>query len=114
MRINRGGPLAAQPIVVPEFVAAPVQAAPAPGVAPAQDGHLLRAPMVGTFYRAAAPGSPNFIEVGQAVTSGQTLCIIEAMKTMNQIEADRAGTLAAILVENGHPVEFDQPLMLIK
>jgi acetyl-CoA carboxylase biotin carboxyl carrier protein len=111
VRISRGGaPAAAQPLVAPE-VAAPVPAAPA---SPAPEGHLLRAPMVGTFYRAAAPGNPNFIEVGQPVTSGQTLCIIEAMKTMNQIEADRSGTLAAILAENGHPVEFDQPLMLIK
>jgi acetyl-CoA carboxylase biotin carboxyl carrier protein len=118
VRISRGAPPIAQAVMVPSVASSAVQAAPAAvaaaTVAAPQEGHFVRAPMVGTFYRAPAPGSANFVEVGQAVAGGQTLCIIEAMKTMNQIEADRAGVVAAILVENGHPVEFDQPLMLIK
>ncbi len=77
-------------------------------------GHQLRSPMVGTFYRAASPTSKNFAEVGQSVKVGDTLCIVEAMKMMNQIQADKAGTITAILVENGEPVEFDQPLFVIE
>ncbi|MBS1137668.1 MAG: accB [Proteobacteria bacterium] len=78
-----------------------------------QEGHVLKAPMVGTFYRSSAPGSRPFAEVGQAVAVGDTLCIIEAMKLMNEIESDAAGTIKAILVDNGQPVEYGQPLFLI-
>ncbi|HEX4780318.1 MAG TPA: acetyl-CoA carboxylase biotin carboxyl carrier protein, partial [Usitatibacter sp.] len=77
-------------------------------------GHVVKSPMVGTFYRAPSPGAPTFIEVGQAVTKGQTLCIIEAMKLLNEIAADASGTLKAILVENGQPVEYGQGLFLIE
>ena len=82
-------------------------------VAPAAEGHVVKAPMVGTFYRAAAPGSASFVEVGDAVQPGDPLCIIEAMKLMNEIEADQAGTVKAILVENGQAVEYGQPLVII-
>jgi acetyl-CoA carboxylase biotin carboxyl carrier protein len=77
------------------------------------EGHRMKAPMVGTFYRAGSPGAPAFVEVGQSVKQGDTLCIIEAMKLMNEIEADISGTIKAILVDNGQPVEFDQPLFII-
>ena len=77
-------------------------------------GHTLKSPMVGTFYRAPSPGAPSFVEVGQSVSKGQTLCIIEAMKLLNEIESDVAGTIKAILVENGQPVEYGQPLFLIE
>ncbi|MBW8372352.1 MAG: acetyl-CoA carboxylase biotin carboxyl carrier protein [Thiobacillus sp.] len=96
--------------------AAPVAAAPAP-VAPVEDampeGHVVRSPMVGTFYRAPAPGSKNFAEVGQSVNAGDTLCIIEAMKLLNEIESDQGGIIKAILVENGQPVEYGEPLFVI-
>lgn len=96
----------------PAPLAAPDAAAPA--AAPAEpEGHQVKAPMVGTFYRSGSPGAPAFVEVGQAVKQGDTLCIIEAMKLMNEIEADASGTIKAILVENGQPVEFDQPLFII-
>ena len=91
------------------------QAEPA-GAAPVAEpkGHTLKSPMVGTFYRAPSPGAPSFVEVGQTVSKGQTLCIIEAMKLLNEIESDVAGTVKAILVENGQPVEYGQPLFLIE
>ena len=90
-------------------------AAPAPAAAAAEPkGHTLKSPMVGTFYRAPSPGAPSFVEVGQSVSKGQTLCIIEAMKLLNEIESDVAGTIKAILVENGQPVEYGQPLFLIE
>ena len=92
--------------------AAPAAEAPAES-APATSGHVVKSPMVGTFYRAPAPTSPAFAEVGQTVKVGDVICIVEAMKMMNQIEADKAGTIEAILVENGEPVEFDQPLFSI-
>jgi acetyl-CoA carboxylase biotin carboxyl carrier protein len=92
--------------------AAPAPAAPAPP--PEPKGHALKSPMVGTFYRAPSPGAPSFVEVGQTVSKGQTLCIIEAMKLLNEIESDIAGTVKAILVENGQPVEYGQPLFLIE
>jgi acetyl-CoA carboxylase biotin carboxyl carrier protein len=76
-------------------------------------GHVVKSPMVGTFYRAPSPSSPSFVEVGQHVKVGDVICIVEAMKMMNQIEADKAGMVEAILVENGEPVEFDQPLVTI-
>lgn len=105
-------------------VSAPVQAAPAPTAAAAAEpeaavdtppsGHTVNSPMVGTFYRAASPGSKPFVDVGQTVSEGDTLCIIEAMKMLNQIEADKSGTIKAILAENSQPVEFGQPLFVIE
>ncbi len=95
--------------------AAPAQAAaPAVVAAPAITGHIVRSPMVGTFYAAPAPGSADFVSVGAQVKAGDTLCIVEAMKMMNQIEADKGGVVKQILVENGEPVEFDQPLFVIE
>ena len=92
-------------------------AAPVAAAAPAEDavpeGHIVRSPMVGTFYRAPAPGSKNFAEVGQSVNAGDTLCIIEAMKLLNEIETDQGGVIKAILVENGQPVEYGEPLFVI-
>ncbi len=87
-----------------------------PAAAPAAEpkGHSLKSPMVGTFYRAPSPGAPPFVEIGQSVSKGQTLCIIEAMKLLNEIESDVSGTVKAILVENGQPVEYGQPLFLIE
>ncbi len=94
---------------------APIAAAPAePAAAPAaSEGDVVCSPMVGTFYRSPSPSSPSFVEVGSTVKVGDIICIVEAMKMMNQIEADKAGTIGAILVENGEPVEFDQPLFSI-
>jgi acetyl-CoA carboxylase biotin carboxyl carrier protein len=77
------------------------------------EGHVVRAPMVGTFYRASSPGAKPFVDPGQSIKSGDTLCIIEAMKILNQIESDRSGKVTQILVENGQPVEYDQPLFVI-
>ena len=95
--------------------AAGTAAAEAAPTAPAEPaGHTLKSPMVGTFYRSPSPGAPSFVEVGQSVTKGQTLCIIEAMKLLNEIESDKAGVVKAILVENGQPVEYGQPLFLIE
>ena len=108
--------MAAAPMQMPMAAAATVAPAPAaPEAAKPEEppGHALKSPMVGTFYRAPSPGAPAFVEVGQAVTKGQTLCIIEAMKLLNEIESDVAGTVKAILVENGQPVEYGQPLFLI-
>jgi len=107
----------AAPIAAP--VAAPA-AAPAPAVSeepaaePEISGHKLTSPMVGTFYRSASPGAAVFTDIGQKVSEGDTLCIIEAMKILNQIEADKSGTVKAVLVENGQPVEFGQPLFIIE
>jgi acetyl-CoA carboxylase biotin carboxyl carrier protein len=109
-----------QPQAVPHFAAAaaPVAAAAAPAAAaPAAaaepTGHVVKSPMVGTFYRSSAPGNPPFVEVGAVVKEGDTLCIIEAMKLLNEIDADKSGTITQILVENGQPVEFGQPLFVI-
>ncbi|MDH1693455.1 MULTISPECIES: acetyl-CoA carboxylase biotin carboxyl carrier protein [unclassified Pseudomonas] len=104
-------PMAAAPAAAPVAAAAP--AAEATAAAPALKGTLIRSPMVGTFYRKPSPTSPNFAEVGQSVKKGDTLCIVEAMKMMNHIEADVGGVIDAILVEDGQPVEFDQPLFTI-
>jgi acetyl-CoA carboxylase biotin carboxyl carrier protein len=104
-----------QPMAMPGQQMAPAAApAPAPVAPPEPKGHALKSPMVGTFYRAPSPGAPSFVEVGQSVTKGQTLCIIEAMKLLNEIESDMAGTVKAILVENGQPVEYGQHLFLIE
>lgn len=92
----------------------PVEAVPAPEAAPAEpEGHTVKSPMVGTFYRSSAPGSKPFVEVGSPIKSGETVCIIEAMKLLNEIEADSDGVIKAILVENGQPVEYGQPLFII-
>jgi acetyl-CoA carboxylase biotin carboxyl carrier protein len=88
-------------------------APPAEPAAPAAEGHVLKSPMVGTYYRAPTPGAKPFVEVGQTVNEGDTVCIIEAMKLLNEIEADRSGVIKAILVENGQPVEYGHPLMVI-
>ncbi|UPG95042.1 acetyl-CoA carboxylase biotin carboxyl carrier protein [Luteibacter aegosomatissinici] len=119
-RVPKGGVAVAAPQVyaapaAPAAVAAPVAAAPA---APAAEpglpaGHTVKAPMVGTFYAASTPGAPAFATVGQQVKAGETIGIIEAMKMFNQIEADVSGTVVAILVENGQPVEFDEPMFVI-
>jgi acetyl-CoA carboxylase biotin carboxyl carrier protein len=95
--------------------AAPAVSAPAaaPAAAAEPTGHVVKSPMVGTFYRSSAPGAPAFVEVGATVKEGDTLCIIEAMKLLNEIDADISGTVTKILVENGQPVEFGQPLFVI-
>jgi acetyl-CoA carboxylase biotin carboxyl carrier protein len=124
VRISRHGTVAAPAPI--HYAAAPM-AAPAPAAAPVAEapvaetpaaavpaGHQVLSPMVGTFYRSPSPDSKAFIEVGQKVSAGDTLCIVEAMKMMNQIEADKSGVVTAILVEDGQPVEFDQPLVVIE
>ncbi|UTW02599.1 acetyl-CoA carboxylase biotin carboxyl carrier protein [Amphritea atlantica] len=118
VRISRGSTVVAAPAPVaaaPAPVAAPIAApvAPVAEAAPAHNGHAVLSPMVGTFYRAPSPSSASFIEVGQSVKEGDPICIVEAMKMMNQIEADKSGVVEAILVEDGQPVEFDQPLVII-
>jgi len=124
VRISRNGP-ASQPIFMPAAAmpqtmsAQPAVAQAAAGVADSQEAldepeaNLVRSPMVGTFYRAPSPGSKAFVEEGQPVKAGDTLCIIEAMKILNQIEAEKAGEVKRILVENGQPVEYNQPLFVI-
>ena len=105
---------------MPAVAPAPVApaAAPAPAAEPAApaapSGHAVKSPMVGTFYRAPAPGAKNFVEVGDKVSEGDTLCIVEAMKMMNQIDADKSGTIKAILVDDASPIEFDEPLFIIE
>ena len=113
-RLQAAAPVAAAPVAY----AAPAPAAAAPAeTAPAEpakpEGHTVTSPMVGTFYEASSPGAKPFVEIGQQVNVGDTLCIIEAMKMLNQIEADKAGTISARLVENGQPVEFGQSLFVI-
>ena len=104
---------APQMMHAPAPAAAPVAIAAAPAEDAVPEGHIVRSPMVGTFYRAPAPGSKNFSEVGQSVNAGDTLCIIEAMKLLNEIESDQGGVIKAILVENGQPVEYGEPLFVI-
>ncbi|MYL24394.1 acetyl-CoA carboxylase biotin carboxyl carrier protein [Vreelandella massiliensis] len=112
-------PAPAMPQYAPQPTHAPApQAAPAASEEPAETamtyrGEAVSSPMVGTFYRSPAPGAKSFVEVGDSVKQGDTICIVEAMKMMNQIEADRDGTIEAILVEDGEPVEFDQPMIVI-
>jgi len=122
VRISRSGATATVNTSVTPAAALPQPAAPAVPVAPAAgggpeaaapEGHILKSPMVGTFYRAPSPGAKPFVEVGQTVSEGDTVCIIEAMKLLNEIEADRSGTIKAILVENGQPVEYGHALMMI-
>jgi acetyl-CoA carboxylase biotin carboxyl carrier protein len=104
---------AAVAAVPAQVVAAPAAAAPAAAAPAAVQGHQVKAPMVGTFYRAPNPNAPAFAEVGQTVKEGDPLCIIEAMKLLNEIEADKSGVIKEILVENGEPVEYGQPLFII-
>jgi acetyl-CoA carboxylase biotin carboxyl carrier protein len=121
VRITRHAPGAQTTYLAPQMAAFPPPAAnPGPAAAalvipePAEvPGHRVTAPMVGTFYRAPSPGASPFVDVGSAVELGDTLCIIEAMKMLNPIEADKAGTIRDVLVENGHPVEYGQPLFII-
>ncbi len=124
VRISRSASVPAQVIQAPMASVPVAPAAAAPVVAPATpqpeptkesatSGHQVRSPMVGTFYRAPSPSSPAFVEVGQTVQAGDVICIVEAMKMMNQIEADKSGRIEAILVENGEPVEYNQPLITI-
>ncbi len=94
--------------------AAPVAELPAPAAAPAVVGHIVKSPMVGTFYRSSSPGAKTFVEVGSQVKEGETICIIEAMKILNEIEADKSGTVTRILGENGQAVEYGQPLFVIE
>jgi acetyl-CoA carboxylase biotin carboxyl carrier protein len=127
VKIVKGGAISVVPAASPAAssqmpTAEPARAAPAAanaGAAPAaeppagQEGHVVKAPMVGTFYRSASPDAKPFAEVGQTVKEGQTICIIEAMKLMNEIETDAGGVVKAILVENGQPVEYGQPLFIL-
>jgi acetyl-CoA carboxylase biotin carboxyl carrier protein len=123
VRIVKADPaaVAVQPVyaaqAAPVLSAAPVAgAAPAaaPAAAPVETGHIVKSPMVGTFYRAASPNAKPFGDVGQQIKEGEAICIIEAMKIMNEIEADKTGTISKVLVENGQPVEFGQPLFVIE
>ena len=121
VKIVKGGHVSVSAAAPVQVVAAaepraPAAAAPAPAAeAPAgQEGHVVKAPMVGTFYRSPSPDAKAFVEVGQVVKEGDTICIIEAMKLMNEIEADAGGVVKAILVENGQPVEYGQPLFGIQ
>lgn len=101
------------PTPAPSAPPTPVAAPAAEPLAAAADGHALKSPMVGTFYRTPSPDAKPFVEVGQSVKEGQVICIIEAMKLMNEIECDKSGTVKSILVENGQPVEYGQPLFII-
>ncbi len=115
---SSGAPLVMQQpamAMVAAPVAAPVASAPeALAVAPAPAGHAVKSPMVGTFYRSASPGAKAFVELGSVVKEGETICIIEAMKILNEIEADKSGTVTKILSENGEAVEYGQPLFIIE
>ena len=120
VRIVKGGPPAVAAPAAPVVVAQPAPAAgatpapAAPAAAPVPAGHIVKSPMVGTFYRASAPGAKSFVEVGSQVKEGETVCIIEAMKILNEIEADKSGTIVQILCENGQAVEYGQPLFVIE
>ena len=119
IRISRASTVqVSAPAAAPAPMPAPTASAPAaaaePTAAEEPSGHSVRSPMVGTFYEASSPGAKPFVQVGDRVNLGDTLCIIEAMKLMNQIEADKAGVIKAVLAENGQPVEFDEPLFIIE
>jgi acetyl-CoA carboxylase biotin carboxyl carrier protein len=121
VRIVKSGRAAPEAVaMVPEAIpaaagaAAPAAGSPAAEAAPAIEGHVVKSPMVGTFYRSPSPGAKPFVEIGDAVKAGQTVCIIEAMKLLNEIEADKDGIVRAILVENGQPVEYGEPLVVIE
>ena len=114
MMMQPAGQMMMQP--APQQAAAPAgeAAAPAPAVEAAPTGHVVKSPMVGTFYRSASPGSKPFVEIGAAIKEGDPICIVEAMKIMNEIEADMSGTVSKILVENGQAVEYGQPLFIVE
>lgn len=118
VRIVKGGQQREVYLNAPMMQQAPAPMAPtpvsAPAAPPAPTGHAVKSPMVGTFYRSPSPGAKAFVEVGDTVKSGQTICIIEAMKLLNEIECDKDGVVKAILVENGQPVEFGEPLFVIE
>jgi acetyl-CoA carboxylase biotin carboxyl carrier protein len=123
VRIVKGGgamvqqylPVGQQIATAPMAVqAAATEAAPAVAAAPVETGHTVKSPMVGTFYRSASPGAKSFVEIGDAVKEGETLCIIEAMKILNEIESDKTGTVRRILADNGQAVEYGQPLFIIE
>jgi acetyl-CoA carboxylase biotin carboxyl carrier protein len=119
VRIAKSSPQGAPQVYATQVGAPAMQpaAVPVPAATEAaaeQAGHMVKAPMVGTFYRASAPGAKAFVDIGQKVAIGDTLCVIEAMKLMNEIESDCAGTVTAILVENGQPVEYGEPLFIIE
>ncbi len=125
VRISRYGQMQLQPMMYSQQpmhgfmpgsapAPAPLAVETAPAAEAAQpEGHIVKSPMVGTFYRASAPGAKNFVEVGQSVNAGDTICIIEAMKLLNEIEADQSGVIKAIMIENGQPVEYGEPLFII-
>lgn len=121
VRIVKSGAAPQHQVVMMQPQAAPQAAIPSPAdslIVPVAanvepQGHIVKSPMVGTFYRSSAPGSPPFVEIGSSVKEGQTLCIIEAMKLLNEIDADATGVIKQILIENGQPVEFGQPLFVI-
>ena len=120
IRIVKGGVAMVQhyaaqaPMAMPATVSAPVAEVVAPAAAPVETGHIVKSPMVGTFYRSASPGAKMFVEVGDTVKQGETVCIIEAMKILNEIEADKSGVVTQILCENGQAVEYGQPLFVIE
>ena len=123
VRISRYSSASAPAPAPVSYAAAPAPAAPAPAATAAEEsddeeslpsGHVVKSPMVGTFYSASSPGAKPFVSVGDSVTEGETVCIVEAMKILNQIEADVSGTVKAILVDNAQPVEYGQPLMIIE
>lgn len=122
VRIVKSAPAGMAPVMqaAPVVTLAPATAQPVPvaaaepAVAPAPTGHVVKSPMVGTFYRASSPGAKAFVEVGAQVKEGDAICIVEAMKILNEIEADKSGTVTQILVENGQPVEYGQPLFIIE
>ena len=120
VRIARGAPPAASTAAPPAPAPRAAEPAPEAGASATSSeseqpsGHVVESPMVGTFYSASSPSSPPFVEVGQYVNAGETVCIIEAMKILNQIESDISGTVKAVLIENGSPVEFGEPLMIIE
>ena len=117
IRINRYSSAPAPVAYAPAQAPAPTQTAVTTSAEPAEEkitGHVVKSPMVGTFYRSASPGAKVFTDIGHSVQVGDTLCIIEAMKILNQIEADKSGTVTKILVENGQPVEYGQPLFIIE
>ena len=124
VRIVKGGGAMVQPMAAPAMMQAPAAlpagtagataAAPVAPVPPVPTGHTVKSPMVGTFYRSSAPGAKPFVEVGQVVKEGETICIIEAMKILNEIESDKSGTIAQILSDNGQAVEYGQPLFIIE
>lgn len=122
VRIVKSAPAGMAPVMqaAPVVTLAPAAAQPAlaavaePVVAPAPTGHVVKSPMVGTFYRASSPGAKAFVEVGAQIKEGDAICIVEAMKILNEIEADKSGTVTQILVENGQPVEYGQPLFIIE